>query len=71
MKNFFFFQKMEGRRLGCQFCSFYLCYKNKSYEDEQNEKGQGANSSCTDSWEIDRDTVVTIKQEHFGTYILM
>lgn len=21
--------------------------------------------------EIDRDTVVTIKQEHFGTYILM
>lgn len=49
----------------------FLCYKNKSYEDEQNEKGQGANSSCTGSWEIDRDTVVTIKQEHFGTYILM
>lgn len=66
MKNFLK-KNMEGRRLGCLLCSFYLCYKNKSYEDEQNEYGQGANSSCTGSWEIDRDTGVTFKQEHFGT----
>lgn len=36
MKNFLK-KNMEGRRLGCLLCSFYLCYKNKSYEDEQNE----------------------------------